>query len=552
MKNSPYVVTKITPVQTQERQLTDGLMSSDNFVLDMGGGKQASRRTIKRWSAEEDAKLAQLVGSVDYPSSTRIIWTDVAEKFVGRTAKQCRERYTNNLKPGAKKGYWTEEEDNHIMTLQAVFGNQWSKIAALLPGRSENDVKNRWYSKTRTLKRKWDITHDSVVGATSAQGKIRATSKKFLKVGPSKVPPRASKLSDDEVSLCHELLNLHSTLKKPVVKADRETTHDDYLFEHISSMKKIKGMDIQSSAVMSADIDSLATIVAEAAMSMKKRGEAKTNGSTCGGGIKTDTSIPTDIDSLANLVAATARKHEKGKLKMTGSVGSHAALKVPSHALFSDSGSKEGGGRRPPFSDSGSKEGDGHYSHPPQAMVESGGDIDATPWDGGTWPMTRILKPGSNDCLIGRGGGTNHHPGNIKWRLIIEEMKDCYKSSPRSRKPQIAMEIVVIWRALRPPGRFLKLNNDTGLWDDIGDEDGRIKCSQALRERKVSKLRLTSEGTSDKGAARRSLMVGVGAAEVWRRDGVVHVTSMDIVDDSDHVEDVAVVEVVANGVPEEV
>ena len=68
------------------------------------------------------------------------------------------------------------------------------------------------------------------------------------------------------------------------------------------------------------------------------------------------------------------------------------------------------------------------------------------------------------------------------------------------------MEIVHIWRNQSPPGRFLRKDEETGLWDDIGDEDARIKCSQTLRERKVSKLRLTDDGQSDKGAAQRMIL----------------------------------------------
>jgi hypothetical protein len=166
-------------------------------------------------------------------------------------------------------------------------------------------------------------------------------------------------------------------------------------------------------------------------------------------------------------------------------------------------------------------------------MLISGVKLDPVSWNGSMWPMSGISVPGSHDCLIGRGGKliisfshilhckthtlviasspsltgkTNHHPGNIKWRLIIEEKKDEYKKSLRTGKPLIAMEIVRIWRDLGPPGRFLRRNDETGLWDDIGDDDARIKCSQTLRERKESKLRLTKEGVSDKGAARRSLL----------------------------------------------
>ena len=92
------------------------------------GTTPKERKTTQRWSVEEDEQLAELVGSA--PSFTRINWTELAENMTDRTAKQCRERYTNSLKPNQKKGQWTEEEDSNIMKLQEMFGNQWSKIAA--------------------------------------------------------------------------------------------------------------------------------------------------------------------------------------------------------------------------------------------------------------------------------------------------------------------------------------------------------------------------------------------------------------------------------------
>jgi hypothetical protein len=69
-------------------------------------------------------------------------------------------------------------------------------------------------------------------------------------------------------------------------------------------------------------------------------------------------------------------------------------------------------------------------------------------------------------------------------------------SSPRNGKPLIAMEIVRVWRTQCPLGRFLKLNEQTRLWDDVGDEEARIKTGQALREKKESKLRLITERNS--------------------------------------------------------
>jgi len=81
----------------------------------------------KRWSANEDSKLAQLVGNCNF---TRTKWTELSRQMENRTANQCRDRYSNSLKPDGKKVQWTEEEDESIFRLQAEFGNKWSKISS--------------------------------------------------------------------------------------------------------------------------------------------------------------------------------------------------------------------------------------------------------------------------------------------------------------------------------------------------------------------------------------------------------------------------------------
>ena len=80
----------------------------------------------------------------------------MAKKFgiKNKSSKQCRERWINSLSPNINKGVWSEEEENILFSTQLKIGNKWSDLAKLLPGRSENDIKNHFYSKLRKYIRK--------------------------------------------------------------------------------------------------------------------------------------------------------------------------------------------------------------------------------------------------------------------------------------------------------------------------------------------------------------------------------------------------------------
>ena len=139
------------------------------------------------------------------------------------------------------------------------------------------------------------------------------------------------------------------------------------------------------------------------------------------------------------------------------------------------------------------------------------------------------------DILCGRGGATNHHKGNKRFRDIVALHRPDYVTAQKIKKPDVARKIVKAIRMANPPGRFLK-KNDAGLWIDIGDKKAAEKASQALREKGPEARKAKKEAAAQAVAAVEEAEEGLQYTtfpDVGAGDGLqfsppsVHVTKPD-------------------------
>ncbi|KEH21615.1 putative transcription factor MYB-HB-like family [Medicago truncatula] len=108
----------------------------------MGRPPCCDKEGVKKgpWTPEEDIILVTYIQEHG-PGNWRAVPTKTG---LSRCSKSCRLRWTNYLRPGIKRGNFTEQEEKMIIHLQDLLGNRWAAIASYLPQRTDNDIKNYW------------------------------------------------------------------------------------------------------------------------------------------------------------------------------------------------------------------------------------------------------------------------------------------------------------------------------------------------------------------------------------------------------------------------
>lgn len=149
------------------------------------------------WTAEEDERLKIIVAAAK--EKTQFLnWKQVAGQLDGRSAKQCRERFTEYLDPAIDNSPFTPQEDTLILKAQAQLGNKWKDIAELIKdkARTPTAVKVRWHylrrrmKKTDALKQKQNILSMSQNAPSLSLPIAKTVEPPHVQTIPSYSPPQ--------------------------------------------------------------------------------------------------------------------------------------------------------------------------------------------------------------------------------------------------------------------------------------------------------------------------------------------------------------------------
>lgn len=118
-------------------------------------------------------------------------------------------------------------------------------------------------------------------------------------------------------------------------------------------------------------------------------------------------------------------------------------------------------------------------------------------------PLSPKFVPGDNDCICGRGKKNFNHTGNKRFRDIVNSHLQKYSAATtKLEKSLLVSTIVDTVRENSPDGGFVKFDESSGIWHEVGDHLAREKVGQAFRDALHTKYR---SSTASKKKKRRAI-----------------------------------------------